>query len=177
MKELRWNEALTLLSPHPYCLASTIDENGRANLMGVGWWTIVSWSPRMIAFSVAKQRYTKKCLDHCPEFALIFPTPEQAKGAWVAGTVSGFQADKFEKGGFEQVPSKHIRPPLIKDCTLAFECKVVNRVECGDHFLYVGDILAIRGDPDRKLHLYTIHYSKPVAIDCDLNVLDGLKFR
>jgi len=176
MKELTWDETLTLLSPHSYTLASTIDADGRPNLMGVGWWTFVSWDPQMVAMAIGKSRYTRECLDHCAEFALCFPSVEQVEGAWLCGKVSGRRVNKVEKGGFVTEPSLHIRPPVLSEATLNIECRVANRVECGDHYLYIGEVLATRGDPDRKMHLYTIHYKRPVGIDHDLNVEPALGF-
>lgn len=174
MKRLDWDEALTLMSPHPYALVSTVDARGRPNLMGVGWWTIVSWQPQMVAIAIGARRYTRECLDHCPEFALCLPSVEVAQGAWLCGCESGRDTDKWEKGGFRVVPAETIRPPLFEGATLAFECRVTNRVECGDHWLYVGEVLAIRGDPTRAMHLYTIHYRRPVGLDKDLRVRDDL---
>jgi len=177
MKTLTWDEALTLMSPHPYALVSTMDAQGRANLMGVGWWTIVSWEPRMLAIAIGRRRYTRECLDHCPEFALCVPGVSVAEGAWLCGMESGRDVDKWERGGFRAVPAETIRPPLFEGATVAFECRVVNRVECGDHLVYIGEVLAIRGDPDQAMHLYTIHYRRAVAIDPSLTVRNDLDLK
>lgn len=176
MRRIDWDQALTLLSPHSYALVSSVDANGRPNLMGVGWWTIVSWDPRMVAISIGKHRHTRANLDQVPEFALCFPSVEQAKGAWLCGTVSGAEVDKFKEGGFEAVASEQIKPPRFRGATVAFECRVTNRIEVGDHVLYIGEVLAMHGTPDSKMHLYTIHYRTPVAIDCDLNVKRHLEY-
>lgn len=174
MQELNWDQAITLASPHSYTLVSTMDPGGKPNLMGVGWWTIVSWSPQMVAIAIAPKRYTKECLDHCPEFALCFPSVDQAEGAWLCGCESGRDVDKWEKGGFVAVPSRHIQPPVFEGATLAMECRVNNRVECGDHFLYIADVLAIQGTPENRMHLYSVHYREPVGIDGELNVKKNL---
>jgi flavin reductase (DIM6/NTAB) family NADH-FMN oxidoreductase RutF len=170
MKQIDWDQALTLLSPHSYALLSTVTNAGRTNLMGVGWWTITSWNPPMVAVSIGKPRYTARCLDQVPEFGLCFPGVDQAKGAWVCGTVSGAKVDKFKESGLEPEPSTVIRPPLVKDAAVAFECRVVKKMEVGDHILYVGEIVAIHGTPGIRMHLYTIHYRKLAGIDADLNV-------
>jgi flavin reductase (DIM6/NTAB) family NADH-FMN oxidoreductase RutF len=170
MKRIDWDQALTLLSPHSYALVSTVDVGGRPNLMGVGWWSIVSWEPRMLAVSIGRRRHTRGNLDQVPEFVLCFPNADQARGAWLCGTASGADVDKFKEGGFQAVPSASVRPPRFEGATVAIECKVAQRVEVGDHVLYIGDIVAMHGSPDQKMHLFTLHYRTPVAIDCDLNV-------
>lgn len=166
MKEISWDEALEWGSPYPYVLAVTVDKDGRPNAIGLAWWTFCSWEPKMLAISVGKERYSHECLEACGEFVLCFPSEEQKEGAWLCGTKSGRKIDKFKEGGFKAVPSKKVTPPIIEGSTVAFECKVVNKVETGDHTLFIGEIVAIHGTPERLKHLYSIHYRKLVSIDC-----------
>jgi len=166
MKEISWDEALEWGSPYLYCLAVSVDREGRPNAIGLGWWTFCSWEPKMVAISVGKGRYSHECLRHCKEFSLCFPSEELKEGAWLCGVKSGRKIDKFKEAKFKEVPSKVITPPLIEGSTIAFECKVVNEVEVGDHTLFIGEIVAIHGDPDRLRHLYSIHYRKLVSLDC-----------
>lgn len=170
MRKLDWDTAITLLSPHSYSLLSTLDESGRANLMGLSWWAITSWNPPMIVVSVGKGQYTRKCLDATPEFTLCFPNVHQARGAWICGTVSGRDGDKFRMGGFEPLSSSVVKPPLVRDATVGFECRVVQQVETGDHVLYIGEVLAIHGSPEKAMHLFSIHYNRLVGLDHELNV-------
>jgi len=172
VKQIDWDQAITLLSPHSYALLSTLGTNGRANLMGVGWWTIVSWNPPQVAVSIGQAQYSRECLDAIPEFGLCFPSERQARGAWICGSVSGRDGDKFAMAGFRPAVTGAIRPPLVEGATVGFECRVVNRVEAGDHVLFIGEVVGIRGTPESPMHLYSIHYNKLVAIDKDLR-LDG----
>lgn len=169
MKPMDWDQAILLLSPHPYTLLCTTGESGRANLMGVGWWTIVSWNPPQLAVSVGRGQFSRECLDAVPEFTVNVPSEAQARGAWLCGTVSGRDGDKFAMAGLSPVPSTTVRPPLVEGSTVAFECRVAQRVEAGDHVVYIGDVLAIHGSPESPMHLYSIHYNKLVALDKDLN--------
>jgi flavin reductase (DIM6/NTAB) family NADH-FMN oxidoreductase RutF len=172
MQELDWDRALTLLSPHNYALLSTQESGGRANLMGLGWWTVVSWSPPKVVVSVGQGQHSRECLDQVPEFVLNFPNAAQAKGAWLCGTVSGRDGDKFRMAGFTPLPSTQVRPPRVDGCTVAFECRVTQRIVSGDHVLYIADIVAMSGNPDAPMHLYSIHYNKLVGLDHELNATD-----
>jgi flavin reductase (DIM6/NTAB) family NADH-FMN oxidoreductase RutF len=172
--KLDWNQALTLASPHSYALVSTVSESGRPNLMGLSWWTFTCWKPPMLAISVGEPRFTLECLDYCPEFVLCLPAVDQAKGAWLCGEVSGRDHDKFREGGFEPVESSKVRPPRVQGCTVAFECKVVNRVQSGDHVVLIAEVVAMHGEPDRKMHLYTIRYDDVVGIDCEMGMRKGV---
>ena len=137
MQTITWDEAIMLLSPHSYTLLSTLAPDGRANLMGVGWWTIVSWAPPQLAISIGRAQFSRECLDAIPEFALCFPALSQARGAWLCGTVSGRDGDKFAMAGFTPRPSERIRPPLVDGATVSFECKVTNRPTIRDDVLDV----------------------------------------
>jgi len=157
--------AIELGSPYPYTLVVTIDKQGKPNVMGVSWWTFTCLQPPMIAVSIGHTRYTHECLEACKEFVLCFPSEEQAKDAWLCGVKSGRSVDKFAEANLTATPSKLVRPPIIDGSTVAYECKVANEMECGDHTLYNGEVVAVHGDPDRAKHLCSIHYRKLVSLD------------
>jgi len=167
MKQIDWNEALTLASPYPYTLAVTLSPEGKPNAIGISWWTICSWDPPMLLISVGGPRYSRECLKNLGEFALCFPAEEQAEGAWLCGTKSGRDTDKFPAAGFTPVPSEHIKPPIIEGCTVAFECRVANEVYAGDHTLFVAAVLAMHATPGKEHHIFTIHYRKMLALGSD----------
>jgi flavin reductase (DIM6/NTAB) family NADH-FMN oxidoreductase RutF len=176
MKELERHKAFELASPFPYVLAVTLDKRDRPNIIGLSWWMFTSWDPLMMAISVGHQRYSHECLEHHKEFVLCFPSEEQAKDAWLCGTKSGRKIDKFQETGFRPVHSKAVKPPIIEGVTAAFECKVVNHVETGDHTIYIADIVAMHGDQEKVMHLYSVHYTRLVSLDCKGNVNFELKY-
>lgn len=170
MKELDRHEAFELASPFPYVLAVTLDKRDRPNIIGLSWWMFTSWDPLMIAISVGHRRYSHECLEHHKEFVLCFPSEGQEKDAWFCGTKSGRDVDKFQKTSFKPVNSRVVKPPIIDSVTVAYECKIVDQVNTGDHTIYIADVVAIHGNPDRASHLYSIHYKKLLSIDCKGNV-------
>lgn len=167
MKEVEWNDAITLASPYPYALAVTLAPDGKPNIIGLSWWAFCSWAPPMLTIAVGGPRYSHECLEHLGEFTLCFPAEDQAEGAWLCGTKSGRNVDKFEAAGFTPVPSKKVKPPFIEGCTVAFECRVTNKVEAGDHTIYVADVLAQHATPGKEHHIYTIHYRKMLSLGSD----------
>jgi len=177
MKEIDLNTAIELGSPYPYTLVVTLDRQAKPNAMGLSWWTFTCLQPPMIAISVGHTRYTHECLEGHREFVLCFPSEEQAKAAWLCGVKSGRKVDKFAEAGLTTTRSKVVRPPIIKGATVAYECKVVGQMECGDHTLYNGEVVAIYGDPERAKHLCSIHYRKLVSIDHQGNVDFGIEWK
>lgn len=166
MEKIDLGTAIELSSPYPYSLVVTVNKEGKPNIIGVAWWTFTSVQPPMMAISIGHPRYTHECLENNKEFVLCLPSEEQAKAAWLCGTKSGRAVDKFAAGGFKTVPANAVKPPIIEGSTAAYECKVVEEIECGDHTLYSAQILAIHGDPQKSRHLYSVSYRKLVSIDC-----------
>lgn len=164
MKDLNKNVAFELASPYSYTLAVTLDKRERPNIMGLSWWMFTSLKPLMIAISVGHRRYSHDCLEHHREFVLCFPSEGQEKDAWLCGIKSGKNVDKFETTGFKPIPSKEVKPPAIDGSTAAYECKVVDTIKTGDHTVYIADVVAIRGNPEKISHLYSIHYKKLISI-------------
>jgi flavin reductase (DIM6/NTAB) family NADH-FMN oxidoreductase RutF len=177
LKELGWDEAVTLSSPHPYVLAACRDRDGRANAIGLGWWTICSHQPPLIAISVGVPRYSRECIDDSQEFVLCLLGEAQAKGAWLCGTQSGRNGDKLAAAGLTTIPSLKLATPTIAESVLAWECRVRQRLLVGDHVLYVGEIVATRGRSDNRRTLFSLHYRKLVAIGPDASVSADVEFK
>ena len=59
--------------------------------------------------------------------------------------------DKFEKTGIETEKAKFIQPPLIKNATVNFECRLVSETDAGDHILFLGEILASYINEEKKV--------------------------
>ena len=177
VKELSWNDCVELASPHPYALATAVDAHGKANIIGLGWWTIVSWKPPMVAIAVAPERHSYAAIKHSGEFALCLPAEDQARAAWLCGTQSGRKVDKFAEGGLKAVPGRVVRAPLIDGSTVALECRVVDEMRTGDHYLFLAEVVASHGSPEKARHLYSIHYRKLVAIDPKGGVNWDLEYR
>jgi flavin reductase (DIM6/NTAB) family NADH-FMN oxidoreductase RutF len=61
--------------------------------------------------------------------------------AEICGSFSGRKFDKFKMAKLEIEKSKKVLPPVIKNCPISLECKVLEMKEFGDHFLIVGEVL------------------------------------
>ncbi|MFH1584279.1 MAG: flavin reductase family protein, partial [Actinomycetota bacterium] len=81
------------------------------------------------------------------------------------GNVSGRDVNKFKKTGLTPLPGKIVKSPLIKECPINLECKVIKDIELGDHNFIVGEvvsksfdekILNEKGKPDiNKMNLFS----------------------
>ena len=154
MQVLEESEALALSGPFPYTLVTSLDKNGGPNAMGVAWATRTSLEPFMIMISIDHRRYSHEGIQMHKEFVLNYPSKAQAEAAWICGTRSGRDGDKIKIAGLKLVESTAVKVPTIEGSTVAFECKVLNQFETGDHTVFVGEVVGTSGNPDKPKHLY-----------------------
>lgn len=164
MKILNESEAVALSAPFVYTLISSLDREGRPNVMGASWATRTSFQPFLWLISIDRRRYSHAGIDMHKEFVLHFPSEEQAEAAWVCGTRSGRDEDKIKSSGFRLLPSRSVKVPTIDGVTAAFECRVVNQIETGDHTVFVGEVVGISGSPEKARHLFVSSDRKLFAV-------------
>jgi flavin reductase (DIM6/NTAB) family NADH-FMN oxidoreductase RutF len=154
MQVLSESEAIALSGPFPYTLVTSLDKNGRPNAMGVAWATRTSLEPFLIMISIDHRRYSHEGIQMHKEFVLNYPSEDQAEAAWICGTRSGRDGDKIKFAGLNLVDSTAVKVPIIEGATVAFECKVLDQFETGDHTVFVGKVVGTSGNPNKPKHLY-----------------------
>ena len=152
MKQAEVKEALDRKFPEPVVTVISCDRKGTPNIMPVGWSTQVSVHPPMWAIVINKENYTHQLILESRQFVVIFPSKAQKEAIRYCGSHSGKEVNKFDYCGLKKIPAQKVRPPLIKDCVAALECKLVNFVESGDHTIFVGTIVAA--------HISERHYER-----------------
>lgn len=122
----------------------TSDGPHGVNIMAAEWTHHVSYSPGMIAVCIGFDKATDANIMKTKEFGVSLASNDQTILASVAGGSSGKEYDKIAaatKLGFGFVPSKHIKPPLVKGAALTLECRLVNASDVGDHRMFIGEVL------------------------------------
>ena len=80
----------------------------------------------------------------------LFPKALRAEAALRCGTCSGRTADKAAEFGIALADAEKIAPQVVRDSRVVFECRLVDAREVSDHVLYIAEIVAIRGDAEKK---------------------------
>jgi flavin reductase (DIM6/NTAB) family NADH-FMN oxidoreductase RutF len=138
-----------LLFPTVATLATCVNEEGKANIVALGWAMKTSHDPPMVAISVKPSRYSHNLIQGSGEFVLVIPTMDLVETFHFCGRNSGKDTDKFMETEFTPIPASRVRPPLIKECVENLECKVVvSKTITGDHTIFVGEIVAAHVDED-----------------------------
>ena len=152
-------------------LLVTLGADGKPNVMTIGWGTMGSiWSRPVFIVLVRPSRHTYSRLEQASDFTVNVPSRDLAAAASYCGTVSGRDHDKFQEMHLTPIPSREVRPPIIKECVVHYECRTLHRNDVvpaalaqavreeaypgGDfHRIYFGEIVAAYADEDAGLRL------------------------
>jgi len=134
--------------PSSVVLVTCVDKEGDPNIITLGMFMNVSISPLMVCIGVAPERYSHDLIEEQGEFAVNVPTTDIMDEMHRCGITSGRDCDKFASTGLTPIPAQMIRSPLIKECYGHLECRVVQTHTCGDHTLFVGEVVAASVDDE-----------------------------
>ena len=135
-----------MFAPQLVGLVTTIDRANRPNVATFAWIISTSHDPELVAVSVSRKHYTYESLTE--EFVINLPTRELLEQVWAVGTRSGRNVDKFQATGLTPIPAVVVKPPRIAECPTHVECRIVDKVDTGDHTIFIGEVVAKSGDPD-----------------------------
>ena len=137
--------------PSPVGLIVSVDKNGKPNVMTAGEvFNIGLKEPCIIGTALRKATYTHSLIVESREFTVNFATSAILDKADRVGTTTGRDGlDKFAEYGLTPVPSTEIMPPIIKECPVNLECKLLNVSKVGDHDLFLGEVMAMHVDSDK----------------------------
>lgn len=155
-KQVELAEALKRKYPEQIAYAVARDSAGKTNPITLGWLMQTSHEPPMFAISVAPQRYSYEVIDGAGCFTLVFPTGADADQAMLFGTKSGRDCDKIEKSSTAVSQATVIDSVIFDDAVANFECVVEDKIQTGDHYIFVGRVVASHVNCESKGRLYTV---------------------
>ena len=127
-------------------LATCVGNEGRPNIITLGMYMPISSRPPMVCIGVAPRRFSHGLIEETGEFVINTPPISIEEQMHYCGVKSGRDVDKFAETGLTAIPSLKVRPPRIEECFGHLECRVVQKHVCGDHTLFVGEVLATSAD-------------------------------
>jgi len=130
--------AETLLYPMPAVLVGTV-VNAKANFMTAAWCGIAASSPPAISVALRSARYTFEGVQAHGTFSINIPSVELAQKVDYCGIYSGHRQDKSQI--FQVEYGKLDTAPLIRECPVNLECKVIHTLDLSSHVLFVGQIM------------------------------------
>lgn len=104
------------------------------NTMVIGWGGITFfWGKPVFLVPVRKSRFTHHLIEESGVFTVSVPMDKDLKKALTfCGTKSGRDFDKFKECNLTAVPGKAVDAPVIGECTLHYECKVIYKYDVSE---------------------------------------------
>lgn len=119
------------------------------NVFTVDWSMPVSFNPFLVAISVGKLRHSLDVISNSGEFVLSVIGLDLEDKALCCGNFSGRYENKFEKCGLKKDRAWKVKAPLVHGAIANFECKVVGRMDAGDHVVFIGEVLEAHVDREK----------------------------
>lgn len=125
-KDFPVSEARRFLEPSPAVLLSSA-YNGKTNMMVMGWYTILEFSPSLVGCMISGGNYSFGLIEKSGECVISIPTLNLAETVVAIGNCSGADTDKFAQFGLTAQKASKVQAPLVKECFANFECKIYDR--------------------------------------------------
>ena len=129
----------TLIYPMPALLVGA-NVNGKPNFMAVAWGGIANGEPPMISVAIRRTRYTLKGIRQNLTFSVNVPSADMVREIDYCGLTHGSQVNKVEVCRFKVFYGDLENAPLIEQCPVNLELKVVQTLDLGSHELVIGRV-------------------------------------
>lgn len=129
--------------PMPVVLLGT-ELNGKANFMAVGWCCRANGNPPMILCGIANQHATPGGIESTKTFSINLPSADLLSKTDYCGIVSGKTVDKSQV--FDVFYGTLKTAPMIEECPVTMECRLVQVVPLPTHKVFIGEIVGAYAD-------------------------------
>jgi flavin reductase (DIM6/NTAB) family NADH-FMN oxidoreductase RutF len=170
--DLPWNDEKTTSFITNVGLITSFGPNGQ-NIMSAEWTHHISYEPALIAVCIGHSKSKKKATTEnilkTKEFGVSIASIEQTSLASIAGGNSGKNINKIDalkKLGYKFQKSKYIKPLTIKNSVLALECKLVKKVQTGDHLMLIGKVIHMKFNKEQSPVAY--HQGRYASINFNI---------
>ncbi len=142
-----------VISLTPTTLVTCVGKEGKPNIIAIGAVHKSFGAPMESSepgygcwfILVHPARYSHRLIEETGEYVINIPSTKEVKACWTTGFKSGRNTDKFKETNLTPVPAKFVKPPLIKECPINIECKVVETIKpkFSGYTFFFGQALAI----------------------------------
>ncbi|MFX1235268.1 MAG: flavin reductase family protein [Promethearchaeota archaeon] len=126
--------------PLPVCLIGA-HVNGKPNFNTIIWFNMIHDNPPLIGVAMSKKHYTNSGIKENRSFSINIPTREMVIVTDYCGLHSGARVDKSKE--FDLFYGELGTAPMIKECGVNIECKLINIKEFKNTDFFIGEIIEI----------------------------------
>jgi flavin reductase (DIM6/NTAB) family NADH-FMN oxidoreductase RutF len=136
---------------YPMRIVLITSRNGKEdNIMAAAWCFPLSRNPPLFGVSLSDTRHSYSMIKAGECFGINLVAPDMREAALVCGTKSGRDVDKFAEGRLTKEEGKMIDCALVGEAPVSIECKLVDTVKTGDHYIMVGKAVNVRKRRESK---------------------------
>jgi flavin reductase (DIM6/NTAB) family NADH-FMN oxidoreductase RutF len=147
LKKLQWKPS-TLLYPAPAVMVTCQRPGEKPNIITIAWAGTTCSDPPMLSIAVRPDRHSHAIIKETGEFVVNVPTAALARATDYCGVTSGRDVDKFARARLTAAPALLVKPPIIAECPINIECKVVEALNLGSHTMFLAKVVAIQASED-----------------------------
>jgi flavin reductase (DIM6/NTAB) family NADH-FMN oxidoreductase RutF len=138
MEEQTRSEVLKTI-PYGFYITGVVGSDGEANGFTTNWVSQVSFSPQQLVVAVSKGHHSHDLIEDSGVFSLSFLDTGQEDLAR-----KFTEALEHEDGAVGGSPytTGQTGAPLFEEAFAHLECRVVDKMEAGDHTVYLGEVVA-----------------------------------
>jgi len=125
--------------PEPQTILGTMLD-GKPNFMALAWITRLNYKPCLMGMGVNKGHATNRAIREHREFSINIPSVDMVEVTDYVGLASGNRTDKSEV--FDVHYNELKNAPLIKECPVSMEFKLVQTVELPSNDLFIGELIS-----------------------------------
>ncbi|MFZ7120867.1 MAG: flavin reductase family protein [Eubacteriaceae bacterium] len=134
------------LQPVPKVLVSCRGVNKENNVLAVGYCGNCSYDPPMVMVGIVPSRYSYNLIKESGCFVVNLVGEEYKEVFNYMGSHSKRDEDKLEKMNVKLSEGVKVDAPILDDCPVNIECKVVDSIITGSHEMFVGKIEYVHAD-------------------------------
>ena len=134
------------ITPRPIALVTTLGSQG-PNAAPFSFFNGIGSDPAMIMFSVGatggRVKDTIANILEIPEFVVHIVSDAIKEKMNICAIEYPRGVNEIAEAGFTALPSKKVRPPRIAEAPVAFECRLLQRLELGrrPYHMVIGEVL------------------------------------
>jgi flavin reductase (DIM6/NTAB) family NADH-FMN oxidoreductase RutF len=129
-----------MIWPHPAVLVGAVTD-GKTDFTAVAWAGIAAGKPPAVTIGLQHHRYSLKGILQNRTFSVNVPSADLVKETDYCGLISGSRTDKAKDCGFEVFYGDLKTAPMIGQCPINLECRLLHTMYLGSHTLVVGEVV------------------------------------
>jgi flavin reductase (DIM6/NTAB) family NADH-FMN oxidoreductase RutF len=145
---VRWREGVIVVKSKvkypplvmPVCLLGA-NVAGKANFEAIAWFAFLESKPLMVGVTSDKLHHTNRGIRENKCFSVNIPSVDLVEATDFCGLFSGSKVDK--SGVFSVFYGELGSAPMVEECPVCIECKLMRTVEFVRNEFFVGEVVAV----------------------------------